>query len=117
MKKINSLRKSTFQERNDLMKELLPKVASVFSTQEELITSKSTDRKNAVYPRQLFSWVAYYKLNLGVKDIAIFLNYCDHSMAVRCRDAWEEKLNSHKMRKCFYAEEYAAHKKLLIDIN
>ena len=54
---------------------LLSIVCSEFDTTKRNMTSKGRKRWLCAYPRFIFCWIAYRKLNFKLQEIALFLGY------------------------------------------
>lgn len=92
---------------------LLSLVCSEFDTTRSNIQSKSRKRWLCAYPRFVFCWIAYCKLNFKLKEIALFLGYKEHCMAIYGRDTWQRLLDVHKKHPKLYSKEKQHHNNLI----
>lgn len=109
----NSLTKSKEQRRTEMLIKLLNVIRIEFDTTEKAIKSDCRERWTCVYPRQLFCWIAYHKLHFKLKEIALFLGYKEHSMAIYGRDTWDNMIIIHKKFKQEHRKEMALHNKTI----
>lgn len=92
---------------------LLSIVCSEFDTTKLNIQSKGRKRWLCAYPRFIFCWIAYRKLNFKLQEIALFLGYKEHSMAIYGRDTWQKLLDQHEKFPKLYVKEKEYHDNLI----